>query len=125
MIESPSATPTNQVSLLDQVNTSLERWGRTSVGRLWARHHPSWVLLRGWFLLIAWSHIYTGLAFSVFPIPNATAMPFAWSGSLILFATTAISWAIAGVARTVGGRVLDAGLTVLVIYTMFAAAINS
>ena len=109
----------------NQVNAAFT-WARaTTWGRVWARHHPSWVLLRGWFLLIAWAHIYTGSAFSVFPIPNATAVPYEWSGLAILLAATAISWAVAGAARTAGSRILDAGLTALVIYTIFAAAINS
>lgn len=106
------------------------------MGRVWVRHHPSWVLLRGWFLLIAWAHTYTGSAFSVFPIPNATVLPFEWSfgllqppmpllGLAIFLAATAISWAVGNTARTAGRQILDAGLTALVLYTMLAAAINS
>ncbi|HUP14449.1 MAG TPA: hypothetical protein VM848_00080 [Acidimicrobiia bacterium] len=76
-------------------------------------------------LLISWAHVYTGSAFSVFPIPKATAVPFEWSGLAILLAATAISWAVAGAARTAGSRILDAGLTAFVLYAMFAAAINS
>lgn len=113
-------------SLLDLVNAAFERGRAMSVGRVLARHHPSWVLFRGWFLLIACSHIYTGSAFSVFPIPNATVIPFEWtSGLAILLVATAISWAVARAARTAGSGILDAGLTALVLYTMFAAAINS
>ncbi len=63
---------------------------------LWVLHHPTWVLLRGWFPLIAWAHIYTGSAFSVFPIPNATVVPFAWSGPVILIAATAIFRQVSG-----------------------------
>ena len=136
MIEPTAATRPIHLYLSDLVNAAFDRTRATSVGRIWVRHHPSWVLLRGWFLLAAWAHIYTGSAFSVFPIPNATVLPFEWSFGLLqypmpllglafLVAATAISWAIAGRARTIGGRVLDAGLTTLVIYEMLAAAINS
>ncbi len=125
MTEPTAATHSIHLSLPDQINAAFERGRATSVGRLWARHHPIWVLLCGWFLLIAWAHIYTGSAFSVFPIPNATAVPFEWSGLAILLAATAISWAVAGAARTAGSRILDAGLTAFVLYAMFVAAINS